>query len=327
MNTIIGIDVSKLKLDCLWLRDPDSMKVKSKKLNNTPEGHKELIHWAMLNTDRPLKDIRFIMEATGVYHEALAYALHEAGGEVVVMNPAQVRYYAKGLGVRTKNDRKDSFVLARFGATQVCRVWKPEPMPIRQLKAFLSRLNALESDLQREQNRLEKSQISQASSMVERSIELMISKLKDEIRRLEGEIDNHFDGHPKLKKDKELLETIPGVGRVLSRYLLATYHSREFKKAGQMAAYIGLIPVDHQSGTSIHHPARMSKGGNSILRAKLYMPAIVASRYNPHAKALYQRLVFAGKAKKSALGAVMRKLVLISFGVLKHQQAYSSSAP
>ena len=322
MNTVIGIDVSKATLDVLWLRDLATGKVKSKRLENRPSGHQDLLAWATKNTGEPVERIRFILEATGVYHEPLAHGLHEAGAEVIVVNPAQVRAYAKSLGVHTKNDRKDAVVLARFGATQPCRRWQPEAPEVYRLKALLSRLTAVQADLQRERNRLEKARAGLGATPVDQSIQRMIERLEQETTELTRQIDDPFDQHPQLKQDRQRLETIPGVGPVLSRHLVATYHSRRFNKASQMAAYLGLVPIQGQSGTSVNRPPRLSKVGPAHLRAKLYMPAVTALRCNADAKALYERLVAAGKAKKAAIGAVMRKLVHIAFGVLKHQQAY-----
>ncbi|MEJ1375410.1 MAG: IS110 family transposase [Candidatus Sedimenticola sp. (ex Thyasira tokunagai)] len=322
MKAIIGIDVSKAKLDCLWLRNLETLKVKAKVLANSTTGYKQLIDWAQKNTGMEPQNICFVMEATGIYHEALAYHLHQAGAEVAVLNPAQVRDYAKSLGVRTKTDSKDRFVLARFGATHPLRLWEPEPQEIRELKALLSRIEAIQVDIQRELNRLEKAQISQASEEIETSINNVLRDLNEEKQRLEKKVDDHMDDHPQLRKDKQLLESIPGVGDVVSSHMVAAYHSRDFRKASQMAAYFGLIPIEHESGSSVRKPPRLSKAGNAKVRAKLYMPAIVASRYNPDAHALYMRLLQRGKSKMSALGAVMRKLVHICFGVLKNQQEY-----
>jgi transposase len=116
------------------------------------------------------------------------------------------------------------------------------------------------------------------------------------------------------------------VGKVLSRHMLSVFHSKDFDSAGQMAAYLGIVPVEYQSGTSVHKRPKLSKAGSAKVRAKLYMPAVVAIQHNPAAKALYERLLEKGKAKMAAIGAVMRKLVHICFGVLKHQKAYSPQA-
>ena len=156
---IIGIDVSKAKLDCLWLRDAITGKVKSKVFPNSHEGHDQLLRWAEVSTKANLVGIHFVMEATGIYHEALAYALHKAGAQVSVVNPAQIKDFGKSLGVRTKTDKKDSMVIARYGMTQHPRLWQPEPDEIRTLKALIARYEAVCEDILREENRLEKAMI------------------------------------------------------------------------------------------------------------------------------------------------------------------------
>lgn len=323
MKTIIGIDVSKHKLDCGFYRDLASGKVKTKVWPNDPQGHQQVMDWATRNLGVSLNEVTFIMEATGIYHEALAYVLHDAGAAVAIVNPAQVRDYAKSLAVHTKNDRKDSLVLARFGLTQPWRAWQPEPPAIRELRALLARLTAVEKDLQREKNRQEKAQVAAASEQVLASIELVVTTLEQERQRLSRLIDDHIDQHPDLKKDRQLLESIPGIGAVLGPHMLSVYHSRPFRSARQMAAYLGLVPVEHTSGSSVRARPRLSKAGSATLRAKLYMPAVVALRHNPDARLTYERLLASGKTKMSAIGAVMRKLVHLCFGVLKHQQAYA----
>ena len=322
MDAIIGIDVSKAKFDCLWLRDSQTLKVKTKVIENSPAGHQRLSQWVQQQTGRSVTDCCFVMEATGVYHEALAYFLHDAGAKVCVVNPAQVRDFAKSLGGRTKTDKKDSMVLARFAVSHGPRAWQPEAPEIRTLKALLARLEALEKDIQREQNRLEKAEVSQASEDVIESIQLMLQVLQAERKRLEKMIDTHLDNHPGLKSDRGLLESIPGIGPVLSRLMLAVIHSRTFESARQCAAYLGLNPCIWESGSSVKGRPQLSKAGSSAIRAKLYMGAIVASTWNPDIRAHYERLLERGKCKMSALGAAMRKLVHICFGVLKQQTKY-----
>lgn len=326
MKAVIGIDVSKQKLDCLWLRDIDTRKVKAKVHPNTPDGHRQLLAWVQKQTDKALSDCLFVMEATGIYHERLAYALHEAGAQVAVLNPAQVRDYAKGIAVRTKNDKQDAMVLTLYGAKEPVRRWQPEPESVRRLKGLLARLEALEADSLREHNRLEKARIGHSAPAVVESIEKVLKQLEKEKARLERLIDEHIDNDPQLKNDQRLLETIPGVGKVLSRIMLSVYRSRDFASAGQMAAFLGTVPVEHESGTSVHKRPKLSKAGSASIRAKLYLPAVVAAQHNPTAKALYERLLEKGKAKMAAIGAVMRKLVHLCFGVLKHQKAYSPQA-
>ena len=318
----IGIDVSKDKIDCAWLRDSDTDKVKTKVLKNNGEGFKSLIEWAEKSTNHPINEIYFVMEATGIYHEALAYALHGAGAVVSVVNPAYIHNYAKSQGSRIKTDKKDSITIAHYGATHKCAPWQPEPSEIRQLKALLSRYEAIEKDIQRESNRLEKADITRASVEVIDSIKTMIKALSKEKERIKKLMDDHIDQNPQLKNDRALLESIPAVGSVLSHYMLALIYSRHFATAKQCSAFIGLNPVMHESGTSVRSRSRLSKVGDAKIRAKLYMAAVVAIQHNPDIKQQYDRLLKNGKSKMAALGAAMRKLVQICFGVLKHQTPY-----
>lgn len=317
MNTI-GIDVSKEKLDCAWLKEQD--KVKTKVFANKHSGWQELLDWS--NTGLAMAEHHFVMEATGIYHEQLATFLYDAGAKVSVVNPAQVKFYAQGLGVRSKNDKKDSGVLARYGSKENPTLWQPEAPEIRTLKALLARFDGIEKDLQREKNRQEKAVISLAPAEVLNSLTDMIGLLETEQQRLDKLIEEHINKHDKLRENKTLLESIPAVGKVIATRMLMVIGSRQFDDAHQCAAYLGLVPVQHESGSSVKGHARLSKAGNPIIRAKLYMAAVVAIRYNPDIKAQYQRLTNKGKSKMSALGAAMRKLVHICFGILKHQQPY-----
>lgn len=316
----IGIDVSKQKLDVCWLREEG--KVKTRTFTNDRAGFRALVPWLQKQTGQAPACIEVMMEATGIYHEALAYALHEAGLQVYVANPQPVSEFAKSFGRRSKTDRKDSVMLARFLGSREHRRWAPEPAEIRYLKAMLARLQALDTDIQRESNRLEKAEFQKASAKVEASIRTMLKALQAERQRLEEDIDDHIDNHPHLKGDRKLLETIPGIGRVLSGQVLAVLRSRHFRSAGQSAAFAGLVPIMHQSGSSVDKRPRLSKTGSARLRAKLYMGAVVAIRHNPDIRRQYQRLTARGKSKMSALGAAMRKLLQIAYGVLKHQTAY-----
>lgn len=323
---VIGIDVSKRKIDCAWLRDQTQRKVKTRGFANESAGFTALLEWARHHTGATTEQLHFILEATGVYHEALAYALHEAGASVSVVNPAQVRRYAESFGRRSKTDKKDSVILAWYGATQQPRLWQPEAEEVRILKALVARLEAVENDIQRESNRLEKAQISEATPEVTRSIRSVLAHLEDEKQRLLQEIDQHLDQHPNLKNDHRLLQSIPGVGPVLGRYMTVMLRSRSFDSAAQAGAYIGLAPLHNQSGSSVRGQSTIGKNGNGSLRAKLYMAAVVAIQHNPTIRAFYQQLLKNGKAKKVALVAAMRKLVHVCYGVLKHQQPFRAHA-
>jgi len=157
--------------------------------------------------------------------------------------------------------------------------------------------------------------------VVRDSIETVLEALNPEKDRVEKEVEDHINQHPTLKRDEDLLKSIPGIGPIVSRCLLSVLRSRSFDKAQACATCSGLVPVVRESGSSVRGRAKLSKAGSGIVRAKLYMSAIVAIRYNPDARDLYQHLLKRGKPKMSAPGAVM-KLVHICFAVLKHQKAY-----
>jgi len=323
VNWFIGLDVSKKHFDALLLLDEQGGKKRHKRFNNTPEGYAQLISWARRHSHSESNEWHLVMEATGPYHECLALALHQAGAVVSVVNPKRIKDFASSLGLKAKNDALDAFAIARYG--QLCQptAWQPEPAQYRHLKELLSRLEALETDRQRERNRLEKAQASATSATVLDSLQRSLAFLDAEYQRLRQEINDHINGHPQLKHDRQLLESIPGIGPVLSTQMLALLQGgQRFESAPQVASYLGLTPTEHQSGSSINKKPHLSKLGPARIRAKLYMGAIVASHHNPDVKALYQRLLERGKCPMAALGAAMRKLAQICFGVIKNQAPY-----
>ncbi len=195
---IIGIDVSKAKLDCAWFRDEN--KVKAKVVANRLDGWEELIKWAQANTGAGISGLHFVMEATGPYHENLATWLYDNGANVSVVNPAHVKHYAQSLGGRTKNDKKDSGVLARYGLKGCPALWQPAPLEIRTLKALSARLSAVEKDLQREKNRLEKAAATDTPTFVLESIRQMVGHFETERETLEKFIEQHIKQQKKSQR-------------------------------------------------------------------------------------------------------------------------------
>ena len=319
----LGIDVAKNKLD-VCLLNPENDQCRAKTVPNTPEGFTELRDWLGRQHVPELTQVHLILEATGVYHEAVALWFAAAGAVVSVVNPAQAKAFGRGLAVRTKTDARDSQVLARYGALVNPPRWQPPTPEIRALTALITRLDAVEADLRRERNRQEKAEVVTLPTAVAESLQQPIEFLKQEAARLQTAIHDHIDQHPDLRRDRDLLQSIPAVGEKTAQRLLAVLHSRDFTSADQITAFLGLVPVECQSGSSVHRRPRLSKAGAPRIRAALYMAAVVATRHNPHIQALYQRLLARGKAKMAALGAAMRKLVQLAFGVLKHQQPYQA---
>lgn len=318
----LGIDVSKATLDCCLLYQGIEGKKKNKRFTNSAKGYTELLEW--LNQQHGIPTQTHIgMEATGCYHEEVAFALHDAGCLVSIVNPAQVRYFAKGRAVRTKTDKVDSDVIAYFVGVNQPELWQPPTPEVLLFKGLLARLHALNDDLQREKNRLEKALSTTTPARVIASIQASIRFIESEIKRLEDDKNDHTHRHPQLKHDKQLLESIPAIGDKTSDALLAILQTHHFDSADKFASYLGVVPVEKQSGTTLGK-VMLAKNGPSQVRAKLYMAAIVATQYNPHVKALYTRLLLKGKSKMSALGAAMRKLAHLCFGVWKNQTPYQA---
>lgn len=317
----LGMDVAKAKLDCCLLLDVASGKRKAKVVNNTQSGIVDLLAWVAKQNVSPAA-LHIVMEATGIYHEQAAMALADAGVTVSIINPAQVKDFGRGLAVRTKTDGVDSVVLARYGALLKPKAWVPPPQEARVLQALLVRREAIAQDLQRERNRQEKAGATDTPALIHKSLEAGIGFLVKQLAQLQKDIDEHIDKHSNLQKDRALLQSIPAIGPQVGSNILSVMHNHDFGSAEQLAAYLGLVPVERQSGSSVLGRARMSKAGPARIRAVLYMAAVVGTRYNPHVKAVYERLLARGKSKMSSLGAAMRKLVHLCFGVLKTQQPY-----
>ena len=287
----IGIDVSKQKLDTCLMGIHSPGKPLHKVVPNTPEGVSLLLTWATAKAQCTAADFYVVLEATGPYHETAAESLAEAGCRVFVVNPARTRDFAKSLGHKTKTDRVDAAVLARYGLERHAELkpWTVQPPQYRVLRALQTRRQAVETDLQRERNRLEKLQVVRSETFVVESVRRMISHLESELECLNQAIETHVESHPELARDRGLLQSIRGVGPVVSTLLLPVLQPGRFEKAAQAAAYLGVVPVEHQSGSSVNGRPRLSKSGDSNLRAKLYtstgsvhrMAAIVAARYNP----------------------------------------------
>ena len=295
----LGIDVAKEKLNCCLLLNEAGIKCRSKVVPNSKAGIAALFEW-IAKQNVLVSDLHIIMEATGVYHEQAALMLIESGTLVSIINPAQARSLGRGLGVRTKTDKVDSFVLARCGALLKPKAWQPPSSEVRMLQSLLSRRDAVAEDLHREKNRLEKAEATNTPPLVLQSILDAVLFHSAELNRLEQAIKEHIDNYPNMKQDMNLLTSIPAIGPQTGSKLLAVMKAHHFQSAEQLAAYLGLVPVERQSGSSVLGRPRLSKTGPPKLRAVLYMAAVVAIRYNPHVKNLYDRLLARGKSKMSA---------------------------
>ena len=308
----LGIDVSKATLDVALLSDKNERKPRHKVFGNTQEGHQHLLHWLETHATSP---VHVCLEATGTYAEAVAITLHEAGHIVSIVNPAQVRAFGQSQLKRTKTDKADAELIARFCVMHRPPAWSPPSAELRELQALVRRVEALEEMKQMEQNRLESSV---NCEVVRASLQDHIRYLDTQIKTARRQIDEHIERHPTLREQSQLLQSIPGIAKVTAAVILAEVGEvKHFKNARQVAAFAGLAPRIRESGTSVRGKARLSKVGSPRLRKCLYFPAMTALRFNPLIKALGTRLAAQGKCKMLILGAAMRKLLHLAVGVLK----------
>lgn len=314
-NAVLGIDVSKKKVDVSLLVDGKAKSKVFEVFANTANGHEGLLAWLKKNK-APLDQLHVCMEATGVYYERLALALHEAGLKVSVVNPGCIKGFGQSENIRNKNDAVDAALIARYCLRMEPTLWKPAPLEQRQLRAWTQRLEALKDILQQEKNRLEALSVSDLDDVVAH-VQEHITWLEAEIRKLGDGIDEHIDRHPDLKRDAALLTSIPGIGAATVARVLGQFGDlRRFRSAKAFAAFLGVTPRQRTSGTSIKGRTVISRTGNSALRAALYMPSMVAWKYNPLLKIFADRLHATGMAKKAVIGALTHKLAHLMYGVI-----------
>jgi transposase len=313
MSSFLGIDVSKGDFHAALIMGERTW---FKSFANNKNGLAQLAIW--LKNRKVIDELHACLESTGGFEEALD--LHERGITVSVVNPSRIKAFAQSELLRTKNDAVDAALIARFCKAHLPEVWVPLAPEIRALQALVRRHANIQDMLVTEKNRLGAANI---DSAVERSLREHITFLESELERVVAEIDELINRHPPLREQRDLLKSIPGIaGLTASRILGEMPNIAEYRDARAVAAFAGLSPREHQSGTS-RGRTKLAKTGNSRLRKMLYFPAISATRFNPVIKALYDRLIAAGKPKMLALAAAMRKLLILAYGVLKSQQPFN----
>lgn len=306
---ILGIDVAKQTFNLTLLRGE---KKKHKKLANNRHGFAELDAWL---TKQGLTQAWACLESTGTYHDALARHLYAAGHQVSVVNPARIKAYGQSQLQRTKNDKADADLIARFCYDTRPRLWTPPPPEQRELQALVRHLDDLIDTRQQLKNRLTDGP--QHKPVLD-SLHKLIAQLDEEIHQIEEQIERHINNHPNLKEAHDLLVSIKSLGSRTAAVLLGEIERlRDYGHSSEPVAYAGLNPKEKQSGTSIKGKSGLSKTGNARVRKALYLPAVNALRFNPIIKRLATRLEKRGLCKMAIIGAAMRKLLQLAFGVLK----------
>jgi transposase len=316
----LGIDVGKKKLNCALLERSQAGKERSrsKVVENTRAGIEALEAWLRANSAPP-GSCRVCMEATSTYYEAVAEGLHAAGYQVAVINPLRIKAYGQSLLTRQKTDDSDAVLIARFSQANEAPAWAPPAPEIRELQRLVARLEAVVGMRVAEQTRLHES-----AGAARASVERLLATLQAEEKALEQAIAQHIDRHPPLKKQRDLLKSIPAVGDKLSAHFLCLPIER-LDRAKQAVAFVGLSPKHTQSGSSVRGKTRIAKMGHARMRKMLYMPALCALKHNPAIIEFAKRLKANGKTGKVLVAAVMRKLLQWMFAVVKHQLPFDLS--
>jgi transposase len=304
----VGIDVSKARLDVAVCPSGQSESV-----TNDEAGIKTLVK--RLGEIQPAL---IVLEATGGVERQLTRALVNAELPVVVINPRQVRDFAKATGQLAKTDSIDALVLARF-AEAVRPALRPLPNEVTlELRALIARRRQLTEMIVAERNRL-----GGASKTVRKRIDAHVRWLEAELQRADGDLDQSIRQSPIWQEKEDLLRSIPGIGPVISRTLLAELPELGGLNRKQIASLVGIAPLNRDSGTL--RGRRAIWGGRATVRAALYMAALVASRRNSVISVFYKRLRTAGKAPKVALVACMRKLLTIINSMITHKTRWSEN--
>ena len=310
--SVLGIDIAKQKFDVALLVDG---KTKHKACKNSVEGFETLTLWL---ERQGIQKVHACLEATGSYGEDLAIYLHEAGHIVSIVNPARIKGFGQSELIRTKTDKIDAALIARFCLAMNPGPWNPPSPEIRSLRALVRRVDSLIDMRSQEKNR-----ISTAHETVALLIKEHIAYLDQEIEKIRQQIADLIGKDPHLKRKKDLLDSIPALGKATIPHILAELDDLgKFNHVREMVAFIGLAPKETISGSSIKGKPRLCKIGHARLRRALYMPALVSIQCNPLMIAFYKRMKDKGKNGKVIVCAIMRKLLHVIYGVLKSGKKY-----
>lgn len=310
----LGIDVAKDTLDVvLHLAGQKVHRV----FANSPLGFVALHGWLR---SLPAQQFLICLEATGSYSDGIAHFLAEQGYAVAVLNPAILVHYRKSENIRSKNDKLDAELLARYGQEKRPRLWKPVPPDVLTLRLLLAYRDDVLGMLRQERNRLHAGRL---TTWTRAQIEQHSQQLAQRLKAAEQQLKAHLTDSPELLSIWLRLQTIPGIGWLTAASLIASIGEiSRFARVGALVSLAGLAIKEQDSGTSVHGRPQIDRHGHAHLRQVLYWCAITAMRTDPQIGAWAQRLRQRGKPNKIVIVAVMRKLLHIAYGVWKSGTDY-----
>jgi transposase len=310
----LGIDVSKDTLDVVLWDGRDSF---SKVFMNSGVGFMHLLRWLISRQAGP---VHACLEAMGQYGEGVAEYLYVAGYEVSVVNPLRIKRYGDSKLHRNKTDKADAALIAESCLKENPALWEPLPPHVKHLRELVRRLDDLQTNYQQEKNRLKSGLVDQ---WVIDDLKIRLEELQEHIKELKAVIQRFIVDYPELNHQSDLLTSRPGIGKLTAARLLAEIGDiTSFEDAPQLTAYAGLNPIGFRSGSSVHKKTHISKEGRAFLRYILYMPAIVARKYNPFIRDFCAKLSPKKLPEMAIVAAALRKLLHLVNGILKNQQVF-----
>jgi len=313
---IVGIDISKAKFDAALLVGE---RVRHGTFSNTEAGFEQFLAWLARHRPDPASPLHACMEATGNWGLDLAAFLHGRGVRVSVVNPARIKAYGASELARNKTDRLDAALTARFCRAHNPSAWVPPAGALRELRELVRRCDALKAARVQEMNRRA---AGFASPAVAASIKAHIGWLDEQVEAVMGEVRRLVASDPALSRNLALVRSITGFGEVSAVVLLAELPNIAEFTPKALAAFAGLSPSEHSSGSSVRRPGKISRIGNQRLRGMLYMCALSAKRTNKAMADFVRRMAEAGKAPKVILVAVARKLLVYAHAVVRTQKPF-----
>ncbi|MFI3261848.1 MAG: IS110 family transposase [Rikenellaceae bacterium] len=322
----VGIDVSKKKFDvtiCMVSASGKESFVTTDPFDNSKSGFNRLIKWVRKTCDKNY-ETTFVMEATGVYHENLAYFLHELNQRVVIALPNKVKNYAKCLNIKSKTDKIDSKVIAKLGSQQQLMLWQPPKSIYRKMRA----LTRMYQDLKKQRlvfaNHIESFDFSfnEDIEKIGKVYKQMVDSIDEQIKNCENALIKLVNSDEEIRDRVVNIQTIKGIGFITTVIIVAeTFGFDNINSCKQLASYAGLDVVQRQSGSSVNGRSKISKKGNSRIRGALYIPAVSACTHNTKMKEYYQRVNKGKTSKQPGVVAIERKLLILMYTLWKKNES------
>ncbi|GAA4462966.1 IS110 family transposase [Nibrella saemangeumensis] len=322
----VGIDISKDQFMASFATLDEAFQVtikSTKSFANTLDGFEKMTRW-ISQLEHAQVTIHYVMEATGVYYESLAYWLHEQGQSVSVILPKQFKAYANSLNIKSKTDRIDARVLAQMGLERSLPVWQPASPIMRQLKQLCREKNTLKEEKKALKNQLHALTCSYLpNETTHQRLLRRLATVNELIREVESELLATLQSDPRLAERIENVCTIKGIGLMTALALIAeTNGFALFTSKAQLVCYAGYDVVKNESGTSVKNPTKISKRGNNHLRKALHFPALTAIRYEPRFQKVSERITERSSLKMKGVVAVQRKLLVLVYTLFKNNTPF-----